>query len=242
MPTTRKSVARAPLTRERVLLAAQTIADQDGLDALTMRRLADHLGVEAMSIYHHLPNKDAILDGLVELAFSEIEEEVGGFGTQANVEDWPAVLRGRILGSRRVLLTHRWVPVVLETRGVMVPTMARYIDGVVGIMRAGGLSFDLIHHSLHALGSRMYGFTQELSLDSDDAAPAGEDLVRLRAFVPNLAAMLEDVVHDDPDSTLGWCDDQTEFEFGLDILLGGIERRRAAEGREDASGARRSSR
>jgi hypothetical protein len=131
-----------------------------------------------------------------------------------------------------VLLIHRWVPVMLETRGVMVPTMARYIDGIVAIMRAGALSFDLIHHSLHALGSRMYGFTQEL--DDAAAAPGGEDVVRMREFVPNLAAMLEDVVHDDPDSTLGWCDDQTEFEFGLDILIDGIERRRAAEAREDA--------
>ena len=224
MPAIRNSAARTPLTRERILLAAQTLADQDGLDALTMRRLADDLGVEAMSIYHHLPNKDAILDGLVELAFSEIEQAVGGFAAQRVAEDWRAALRARILGSRRVLLTHRWVPGVLETRGVMVPTMARYIDGVVAIMRAGGLSFDLIHHSLHALGSRMYGFTQELSLDSDDAAPEGEDLVRMRAFVPNLAAMLEDVVHDDPESTLGWCDDQFEFEFGLDLILDGLER------------------
>jgi AcrR family transcriptional regulator len=229
MPATRKTAVRAPLTRERVLLAAQSLADQDGLDALTMRRLADDLSVEAMSIYHHLPNKDAILDGLVELAFSEIEEEVGGFATTGAAEDWRGALRARILGARRVLLKHRWVPVVLETRGVLVPTMARYIDGIVAIMRAGGLSFDLIHHSLHALGSRMYGFTQELTLDGDDGMPAGDDLARMQDFVPNLAAMLVDVVHDDPDSTLGWCDDQTEFEFGLDILLEGLERRAMKE-------------
>jgi hypothetical protein len=108
--------------------------------------------------------------------------------------------------------------------------MARHVDGVVAIMRAGGLSFDLIHHCLHALGSRMYGFTQELALDDDaSAAPGGEELERMRLFVPHLAEMLEQVVHDDPDSTLGWCDDQTEFEFGLDILLDGFERRRQKE-------------
>ncbi|MET0828805.1 MAG: TetR/AcrR family transcriptional regulator, partial [Microbacterium sp.] len=206
----------------------------DGLDALTMRRLAEDLGVEAMSIYHHLPNKDAILDGLVELAFTEIEDEVGGFRTEAAGEAWTGALRARILAARRVLLIHRWVPVVLEARGVMVPTMARYVDGVVAIMRAGGLSFDLIHHSLHALGSRMYGFAQEITIDDDDGAPRGEDLARMREFVPNLAAMLEDVVHDDPDSTLGWCDDQTEFEFGLDIVIDGIERHHAAHVRENA--------
>jgi AcrR family transcriptional regulator len=230
MPAIRKTVARSPLTRERVLLAARARADEEGLDALTMRRLADDLDVEAMSIYHHLPSKDAILDGLMELVFSEIEDEAGGFGADGAAADWKAALRARILAARRVLLRHRWMPAVMETRGVLGPTMARHIDGVVAIMRAGGLSFDLIHHCLHALGSRMYGFTQELALDDDaSAAPGGEELERMRLFVPHLAEMLEQVVHDDPDSTLGWCDDQTEFEFGLDILLDGFERRRQRE-------------
>lgn len=230
MPATRSIAARPPLTRERVLLAARALADEDGLDALTMRRLADELGVEAMSIYHHLPNKDAILDGLIELVFTEIEHEVDGFDADGAAEAWRAALRARILGARRVLLRHRWVPVLMETRGVLGPTMARYVDGVVAIMRAGGLSFDLIHHALHALGSRMYGFTQELTLDDGSAgAPVGEDLVRTKEFVPHLAEMLEHVVHDDAESTLGWCDDQTEFEFGLDILLEGLERRRERE-------------
>ena len=230
MPATRNLAARPPLTRERVLLAARELADEDGLDALTMRRLADDLGVEAMSIYHHLPNKDAILDGLIELVFAEIEDEVDGFDAEGAAEAWRPALRARILGARRVLLRHRWVPVVMENRGTLGPTMARYIDGVVAIMRAGGLSFDLIHHALHALGSRMYGFTQELTLDDESAgAPTGEDLLRMREFVPHLAEMLEHVVHDDAESTLGWCDDQTEFEFGLDILLEGLERRRERE-------------
>ena len=108
--------------------------------------------------------------------------------------------------------------------------MARYVDGSVGIMHAGGVSFDLIHHALHALGSRLYGFTQELRMDGDPsgeaAAAASEaELAQMMQLAPNLAAMLAEVVHDDPDSTLGWCDDQTEFEFGLDILLDGLERR-----------------
>ncbi|GAA1993864.1 TetR/AcrR family transcriptional regulator C-terminal domain-containing protein [Microbacterium pumilum] len=232
MTVSRKAAERAPLTKDRVLSAASAIADDDGLDALTMRRLADDLGVEAMSIYYHLPNKDAILDGLVELVFGEVEAEVGGFAHRTDVgaesvDAWQSALRARILGARRVLLRHRWVPSVMESRSVLGPTMARYIDGIVGIMRAGGLSFDLIHHSLHALGSRMYGFSQELTMDSGAATPTGDDLTQMRAFVPNLAAMLDDVVHDDPESTLGWCDDQTEFEFGLDILLDGIARRGA---------------
>src|SRR6478735_2181161 len=99
MTASRRSVERAPLTKDRVLSAASAIADEDGIDALTMRRLADVLGVEAMSIYYHLPNKDAILDGLIELAFAEIETEVGGFGAQAPEVPWAQSLRARILGA-----------------------------------------------------------------------------------------------------------------------------------------------
>jgi AcrR family transcriptional regulator len=231
MTTSRRTAVRAPLTRDRVLTAACAIADEAGLDALTMRRLADDLGVEAMSIYYHLPNKDAILTGLIELVFAEIEREVGGFAppeaSAAEDLSWCDALRERILGARRVLLRHPWLPSVMESRAVLVPTMARYIDGIVAIMSTGGVSYEVIHHALHALGSRMYGFSQELAMDGGTgAAPTSdEDLARMREAVPHLAAMLEEVVHDDPDSTLGWCDDQTEFEFGLDILLDGIVRR-----------------
>lgn len=228
MPARKAAATREPLTRDRVLLAARDLADEDGLDALTMRRLAEVLGVEAMSLYHHLPNKDAILDGLVELAFAEFEAEGAQDGTPPTTPvTWQQDLRARILAARRVLLRHRWVPQLVETRAVLAPAMIRYTDDVVGLMRAGGLSYDLIHHSLHALGSRMYGFTQELM--PEDSSSDVEMDPRMMAMVPNLAGMLAEVVHDDPGSTLGWCDDQTEFEFGLDLLLEGIERRRAAE-------------
>ncbi len=223
MPT-RSTGARARLTRERVLLAARDLADADGVDALTMRRLAEALGVEAMSLYHHVPNKDAILDGLAELVFTEIEAEVGGFGSTSTPGTWRRDLRERVLGARRVLLRHPWLPGLLEARGVLAPTMARYVDGVVGLMLDGGLSYDLAHHALHALGSRMYGFSQELRLD-DQGGDGAELDPALLAAVPNLAGMLAQAVHDDPGATLGWCDDQTEFEFGLDLLLEGLERR-----------------
>ena len=202
MTVTRKSAERIPLTRDRVLERAMALADEDGIESLTMRRLAEQLGVEAMSIYHHLPNKNAILDGLAERVFQEIEAEVGGFDVPAvghAVGRRPSA--ARILGARRVMLRHRWMPGVMESRGVMTPTMVRYVDAIVGAMHAGGVSYDLIHHSLHALGSTMFGFSQELMLDSD--SPSGEDMTLMRDFVPHLAAMLEDVVHDDPESTLG---------------------------------------
>jgi AcrR family transcriptional regulator len=217
-----KTAERAPLSRDRVLQTALQLADRDGLDALTMRALAVELGVEAMSLYYHLPNKNAILDGVVETVFAEIETEVGGF----TVPEATDALRARILGARRVLLRHPWAPWIMNARGAPGPTAARHVDGIVGIMHAGGLSYDLIHHGLHAIGSRVYGYVQELSDDKD--APAPVELAQLAVFAPNLAAMLAEVVHDDPDSTLGWCDDQTEFEFGLDLLIEGLERRAAA--------------
>lgn len=220
---------RPALSRDRVVTTAMALADGAGLDGLTMRRLADELGVEAMSLYYHFPNKGAILDGLLERTFVEIEEEVGGFSADAGPSTWQARLRDRILSARTVLLRHPWVPAVMESRSTLAPTMARYIDANVGLMRTGGLSHDLIHHSLHALGSRQFGFSQELSLDGGDEGSGDQDLAGMAEFVPHLTAMLQDVVHDDPDSTLGWCDDQTEFEFGLDILLDGIARRHAAE-------------
>jgi AcrR family transcriptional regulator len=228
MPSKAATRTRSPLTRASVLQTAMQLADRGGLDALTMRALADELGVEAMSIYYHLPNKNAILDGVVESVFVEVEGEVGGLhvpnGTDAS--NWAPRLAGRILGARRVLLRHPWAPWIMNVRGAPGPTAARHVDGIVGIMHAGGMSYDLIHHALHALGSRVYGYVQELS--DDKAAPAPVDLEQLATFAPHLAGMFAEVVHDDPDSTLGWCDDQTEFEFGLELLLDGLERRRAA--------------
>jgi AcrR family transcriptional regulator len=227
-PRSAERTDRTRLSRDGVLQTALRLADRDGLDALTMRALADELGVEAMSIYYHLPNKNAILDGVVEVVFAEVEAEVGGFGVPPTTDatNWAPALRERILGARRVLLRHPWAPWIMNARGASGPNAMRHIDGIVGIMRAGGMSFDLIHHSLHAIGSRVYGYVQELSDDGE--APASAQLEQLAALAPNLAAMLGEVAHDDPDSTLGWCDDQTEFEFGLDIILDGLDRMRPA--------------
>ncbi|GGI44090.1 AcrR family transcriptional regulator [Agromyces flavus] len=225
-----KNATRTRLSRDIVLRTAIELADRGGLDAITMRALADELGVEAMSLYYHLSNKDAILDGVVEEVFAEVEAEVGGFGVPAATDGagWAPALRERILGARRVLLRHPWAPWIMNARGAPGQNAMRHVDGIVGIMRAGGMSYDLIHHALHAIGSRVYGYVQELS--DDTAAPAPVELEQLATLAPNLAGMLGEVAHDDPDSTLGWCDDQTEFEFGLDLLLEGLERRRVAAG------------
>lgn len=217
---------RTRLTRDRVLRRAVEIADEHGVDALTMRRLADELGVEAMSLYHHVRGKDGLLDGAVEVVLDELLEAVELLGTPTleDEREWQAAVRARVLAAREVMLRHRWTPQVMETRNVMTLSSARHVDAVVGLMRAGGFSWDLIHHGLHALGSRIHGFTQELSEPEGGDAEAQSMLAQIAPVIPNLVAMLSEVAHDEPGSTLGWCDDQTEFEFGLDLVLDGLER------------------
>ncbi|SFD28221.1 TetR/AcrR family transcriptional regulator C-terminal domain-containing protein [Streptomyces aidingensis] len=231
--TTGRQQPRLPLSRERVLRAAVDLADRDGLEAVTMRRLAQDLGVEAMSLYHHVANKGAILDGLIEVVLEEIAEAADRAEAPPAGQDWQAALRARILAARQVLLRHRWAPRLLEERAALNPRLIGYFEGLLGILRAGGFSWDLAHHALHALGSRAIGFAQELFTPDDrDAAydEATEMIAQMAERLPNLTGMLAEVMHNDPDSTLGWCDDQFEFEFGLDLLLDGLERRRAAGG------------
>lgn len=220
---------RTPLSKERVLQAAVELADTGGIDALTMRRLAENLGVEAMSLYYHVANKEAVLDGIVDVIVAEIEHELAGFDVPPG--DWKANLRHRILTARRVMLRHRWAPQVIETRTNMSPRLIYYFDSLLGILVEGGFSYDLGHHAMHALGARALGFDQELFRPDDTEqgdADAEEMLALMAEQLPYLTGMLQEIAHDDPDTTLGWCDDQAEFEFGLDILLDGLEARFAS--------------
>ncbi len=218
-----------PLSRERVLRAAITIADDGGVEALTMRRLAEEVGAEAMSLYYHVAKKDDVLDGIGDLIVQEINEAVDAIGLPARGKAWKKAVRTRILTARQVLLRHKWAPRVLESRTSTSMAMLRYTNGLVGLLCEGGFSYDLIHHALHALGSRALGFSQELGDPGDQPAGADADaaMAAMAAELPYLMGMMAEVAHDDPDSTLGWCDDQTEFEFGLDLILDGLDRLRA---------------
>jgi AcrR family transcriptional regulator len=210
-----------------VLEAAIKVADEGGLEALTMRRLADELGAEAMSLYYHVAKKDDVLDGIIDVIVTEINEVVSCIDVPATGANWKNAVRRRILAARQVLLRHPWAPQVLETRTTMSMPVLRYHDELLGLMRDGGFSYDIAHHALHALGSRALGFSQEL-FDPGDGAADVADIApeELATRFPHLAGMLIEVAHDDPESTLGWCDDQTEFEFGLDLILDGLDRLR----------------
>ena len=223
-----RSAPRIPLSRPRVLRAAVKVADQGGIESLTMRRLAEELGAEAMSLYYHVANKEDVLDGIVDVIAREINHVVDQIDAPSTGPQWKTAVRRRILSAREVLLRHPWAPVLFENRASTSQAIMRYYDGLLGLLRDGGFSYDLAHHALHVLGSRALGFAQEL-IDPGDAASGDEVTAGLDDMAdqfPHLVGMLMEVAHDDPESTLGWCDDQTEFEFALDLILDGLDRAR----------------
>ncbi len=221
-PTTR----REPLSRERVLRAAIELADRDGVDALSMRRVGQALGVEAMSLYNHVANKEDLLDGVVETVVSEIDPAAVG-------ADWKSTMRARILATRRAMLRHRWASEVIVSRQNMTPAMLAYMNSMAEIFRTGGFSVDLTHHAFHVLGSRVLGFTQELYDDSaqpsDDPEMMAIMLRQMATQYPYITEIASQVAHDEASVVGSGCDDQFEFEFALDLILDGLERLRAEQ-------------
>ena len=216
---------RLRLSRDRVLRAAVALADEGGIEALTMRRLAEKLGAAPMSLYYHVANQEALLDGIADLMLREIIEATEKIGASSG--EWRTILRQRVLAAREILLLHPWAPALIQSRTDATPSSIRYFDSLIGLLLAAGFSVDLTHHALHALGSRALGFTQELYEDSEplDDEALQSLIEQIGDEYPNVAAMVKGVSHD-TDTTLGFCDDQFEFEFGLDIILDGLERLR----------------
>ncbi|CAM5682805.1 TetR family transcriptional regulator [Streptomyces avidinii] len=214
MPTRQEAAhtQRIPLNRERVLRAAVALADATGIDALSMRRLAQELDVVPMALYKHVANKEELLDGMADAVVGEIDPPAAG-------TDWQRLVRARILSARRVLLRHPWAARVIESRTGPTPAVLAYLDSMAGTFRAGGLSADLTHHVMHAMGSRLLGFSQELF---DTSAPAGPPDPELAARYPHIAELAATAAHDEDSPLPGGCDDQSEFEFALDLLLTGF--------------------
>jgi AcrR family transcriptional regulator len=212
--------SRETLSRERVLGAAVAVADQGGVDALSMRRVAQELGVVPMALYRHVANKNEMLDGMIDVLVGEIDPPAAG-------AHWKTAVRARILSARRALLRHPWAARVIETRTNPSPAMLEYMDSMIGLFRAGGFSMDQTHHVMHAIGSRLVGFSQELYEDTGNADQEMEaDTFHAMAErYPHIAELARTVFHDDSTVVGGrGCDDQFEFEFALDLLLDGIER------------------
>jgi len=218
---------RTPLDREKVLKAAVQLADREGIDSLSMRRVGHQLGVEAMSLYNHIANKEDLLDGMLDVVLAEIDPPLADEG------DWRHVFHERVLAARRALKRHPWASTIVVTRVNPTPQMLAYMDSMIGIVRRAGFSLDLTHHAMHALGSRTMGFAQELFEDSADpsADPAAMELMisQMAEQFPYAAEIATKVRHDDESVVGSGCDDQFEFEFGLDLILDGLERLRRAD-------------
>ncbi|MFJ8580944.1 TetR/AcrR family transcriptional regulator [Micromonospora sp. NPDC093277] len=216
---------RTPLSRDRILRAAVTLADEAGIESLSMRNLAQDLGVVPMALYKHVANKDELLDGMIDVVVGEIDPLVPE-------ADWKQTVRGRILSARRVLLRHPWAPLAIESRNMATAAILAYLDSMVGALRAGGFTADLAHHVMHAMGSRILGFSQELFDASRQAGRSGPTKPdppaplppEVAARFPHLAEIATASSHDNESVVGQGCDDQFEFEFSLDLLLDGIER------------------
>ena len=212
---------RVPLSRERVLRAAVALADAGGIEALSMRKLGQELGVEAMSLYNHVANKDDLQAGMVEIVLDEFE-------MPADERDWKATIRKSAVSAHATLLRHRWAPNLMMTVTKVSPERLRWNEFVLGTFREAGFSADLTHHAYHALESHITGFALwqvNMPFESrEELVGMAEDF--LRDFpVDDYPYFIEHVrQHLEPSSPSG----STEFEFGLDLILDGLERLRDA--------------
>jgi AcrR family transcriptional regulator len=211
---------RRPLTRERVLRAAFDRSDKDGIESLSMRKLAQELGVEAMSLYRHVRNKGEIVDGLVDLVFGEI-------GLPAHGVDWKLAMRQRAISTREVLGRHSWAIGLMESRTTPGPATLQHHDAVIGCLREAGFSIAMAAHAYSVLDSYIYGFAlQQASLPfktSDEAVEVADSIWRQfpSDAYPHLTELtVQHVLQPGYDYA-------DEFQFGLDLILDGLERARS---------------
>ena len=208
---------RVPLSRHRLLRGAIAIADAAGIGSLTMRSLAQELGVKPMSLYHHVANKEEILDGIIDVVFSEIE-------LPPDDADWRSAMRHRAISARSVLARHPWAIPLMESRTNPGPATLRQHDSMIGTLRRAGFSMQMNAHAYSLLDSYVYGFAlQEANLpfDSPDTVPDVAEAI-LAQFpseeYPHLAELATEHVLQ-PGYDYG-----NEFEFGLDLILDGLDR------------------
>jgi AcrR family transcriptional regulator len=222
-PKTRQATTRrSPLSRERVLVAAVAFADEHGIASLSMRRLGGVLGVEAMSLYNHVANKDQLLDGMVDLVFGEIDLPGSGAG-------WKTAMRARAESARQALGRHPWAIALMSTRTSPGPATLRHHDAVIGNLRGAGFSINLAAHAFSALDSYIYGFAlQEATLplgDTEEETAEAAQMIMAQVPAdeyPHLTEFtIEHVLRPGYDYA-------NEFGFGLDLILDGLEEIRGA--------------
>ena len=215
--TDQSAEPRVPLSRDRVLRAAVRLADEGGFESLTMRKLGEALGVQAMSLYNHVANKDDIRDGIVDLVLSEIEVPSSG-------ADWKAAIRASAISAHDALLRHRWAASLVMGPGTAGPARLQWMEENLRTLRDAGFSAELTHHAYHALDSHITGFTLwQVNLPFETQEEL-ESMARefLRDFpVDEYPYFVEHAEWHLGDSG---SDGASEFEFGLDLILDGLAR------------------
>ncbi|MBL0939410.1 MAG: TetR/AcrR family transcriptional regulator [Gemmatimonadaceae bacterium] len=215
------SARRAPLTRDRILRAAIKLADRNGLEALSMRKLATALKVEAMSLYNHVANKDELLDGMVDVVIGEITRPTPG-------GDWKAAMRARATSALSVMTAHPWAPMLVVSRISVGPNMLSYIDATLGTLREAGFTWFEVDRAWNAIDNYTYGFAlqqQNFPVNPDEYASAAA------AYLPMLPVNVYPYMHELTTHVIDGSHDGTlDFAFGLELLLDGLERLRNARG------------
>ncbi|MGN6754324.1 MAG: TetR/AcrR family transcriptional regulator [Intrasporangium sp.] len=222
------------MSRDRVLTAAVELADEVGLAGVSMRRLAQRLGVVPMALYKHVADKDELLDAMVDVV-------IGEFRPPDPALDWKDGVRQQLLSARSAVLGHPWARRAIESRTRRTPVVLAYMDSIAGMFISAGFSADLTHHVMHALGNRIWGFNPEMFDESqrpadsatesqaDSATESQPDPEVTAAFAqryPYIVQIAVAATEREPADGQRGCDEQFEFEFGLDLLLDGAERLR----------------
>lgn len=214
-PPQSAAATRVPLSRDRILGAAIELADAAGIESLSMRRLAQELGVEAMSLYHYVANKRELLGGMLDIVFSEME-------LPSDEVDWRSALRASAISAHHVLLSHPWACRLLTSPTGPSPARLRWMNGILGRLRGAGFSPEMTHHAYHALDSHIVGFTlwvlPYLAIASERPDFVQEFMAQTNLHeLPHLAEHIGVHLSDRAGDT-------SEFDFGLDLVLDGLER------------------
>jgi len=207
---------RLPLNRDRILAAAVDIADERGVGAVTMREVASRLGVEAMSLYNHVANKDEILDGMADLVAEQ-------FDLPEDVDDWREAMRRRAVSAHEVFGRHAWAPMLFDSRESLGPSRLRYFDWVLGQLTRAGFSIDEAARAFSVLDSYIYGFgIQQFNFSADSDVSTEEMAEAILAYIP---AETYPYLHRMASHAMqvGY-DAEADFDFGLEIVLDGLER------------------
>lgn len=222
---------RPRLNRKAVLRAATALADAEGLDAVTMRTLAERLGVVPMALYKHVADKEDLLDGMVDTLIDDMPRP-----PTLPADQWRSAIRATLTGAREIIAEHTWARRAIETRTERTGAVLGHMDRISGIFIAAGFSTDLTHHVMHLIGNRIWGFSPELFTGSESAPrsarrdPYVEGRRTRRRIAPDLnptdypaiVAIAADAAARRPGAT--GCDEDFEFAFALDVLLDGIGR------------------